>query len=623
MTAVRSDYFVDKTKLIKVLFERRNDEHVVFHGPKRFGKTVNMDMIRTFIEIETDENGYIADRLKLTKRNVFEKLAIGNDKKVFQEYFAAFPVIKFSFNIAPRSYDHFIRRFAHMISTEYRRQKRNHFFHGYGVDNPKSAYANNTQLARLFEKYAMDPDQVPESELLNAGNALANLLYDIFNRPAILLIDEYDVPIRLALLNPNVEDDDASKIIDFLAEFLKSLVKSGHKLVERSLLTGITRVGSTYTHEINNLNFYRIFDDPHIAPYYGFTREEVIHLTKKFSVEDKIDLMTDYYDGFKIDKDSSMFCMQSVLKFLASGKLCSYWNPFDHYFDSFFEFEQMGSYFDENIDKEISCVMKEKIEKDDLLTLKKYIKRDNFTEYRSPTFYLILQILVDEGAFTIVRRVGQERTFIKITNIEIKQQLIRKMYTTKFYLKKFNTPEDLLQKYIISAASLKNDNSSFIQFKKSINALLNLMKPSKEIGMQEVLCQALRTESKKSPLSEIVYVDSGVRVKNVTRKQSKSENHDSSKTTTSILDCLYVLDYGSEETGIILELKYKQESSRLALTQILDRQYYKTFDQDLKRRNVFNIKTEVFIGIHYDPTANKTSLSYLWNDRDLKKAQHV
>nr|XP_018914162.1 PREDICTED: uncharacterized protein LOC109042052 [Bemisia tabaci] len=203
-----------------------------------------------------------------------------------------------------------------MITREYERQKRNHFFHGFGVNNPKSAHTNNTILVRLFEKYTTDPEQISYFGLLDAGAALATLLRSVFNRRAILLIDEYDGPIRHALLNPNVTNGNATKINDFLAEFLKKLVKSGQRLVERSLLTGITRVGSTYSLEINNLKFYRIFDEPKIAPYYGFTREEVIHLSKKFSVEDKIDLMTDYYDGFKIDEGSSMFCMESVISFL-------------------------------------------------------------------------------------------------------------------------------------------------------------------------------------------------------------------------------------------------------------------------------------------------------------------
>lgn len=141
--------------------------------------------------------------------------------------------------------------------------------------------------------------------------------------------------------------------------------------------------------------------------------------------------------------------------------------------------------------------------------------------------------------------------------------------------------------------------------------------------MQSALCGALQAEALKG--KGISFVNVGGRVKNVPRKQSKSENHKRSELTTSIYDCLYVVrnDQQPEDTASILELKYRKESSRLALTQILDRQYYKTFDQDLQKRNIFNITAEVLIGIHYNPSANKTSLSYLWNDRDLKKAQHV
>nr|XP_018905672.1 PREDICTED: uncharacterized protein LOC109036152 isoform X2 [Bemisia tabaci] len=487
MEAIESPYFVDKTKLIRQFFESRSERHLVFHGPKRFGKTVNMNMIQNFIEIQTDENGHIANRNNLTKRNVFEKLAIGQDKEVFKEYFAAFPVIHLVFDMASESFDEFLGKFAIMIKKEYDRQGLTHFFNRGNYVFPKPTFANDPELVRMYKKYTIDPQKLTELELSNAGYELATLLYKNFGRRVILLVDEYDTPIIQALLNPNVLNDDADKIIKFLTTFLKSLVTSSKGIIERSLLTGITRVGSTYTLGINNLKFYRIFDAPQIAPFYGFTREEVIHLAKTLSVEDKIDLMTDYYDGFKIEKGSFMFCMESVNSFWASGKLIKYWNPFNHYFDSFFEFEQMGSYLVENMDKVITIDLKDKIEKNDFLTLKKYIQRKNFTEYYSPTFYLILQILVDEGAFTIVRRSGRKEADIKITNLEVKEQLFDKIYTTAFILKKFTTSKDMLEKYARSAIIVENDKSRFIGFKNAISALLNETKPLNEADMQGAL----------------------------------------------------------------------------------------------------------------------------------------
>nr|XP_018911965.1 PREDICTED: uncharacterized protein LOC109040463 [Bemisia tabaci] len=625
MDTVESRYFVDKSNLIRTFFDFRGNEHVVLHGPKRFGKTVNMNMIQEFVEIETDENGHTADRSNLTKWNVFKKLAIGQDKEVFREYFAAFPVLHLVFDMTFTSYDDFLDKFAIVIKKEFKRQGSRHFFNGGNYVSLKPAFANDPELVRIYTKYTIHPENLSKVELFVAGYELATLLYRRFRRRVIVLIDEYDAPITQATLNPDISNDDAEKIIDFLTTFLKSLVKpSKAGVIKRSLLTGITRVGSTSSIGINNLMSYRIFDHPKIAPYYGFTREEVIHLTKKFSVEDKIDAITDYYDGFKTEKGSSMFCMESVISFLDSGKIIPYWDPFGRYFDSLFEYEHLGGYLDANMDKVITINIEDLIEKEDFLLLKKYIKRKNFTEDRYPTFNLILQMLVEEGAFTIVRRFGWKNAHIKIPNLEVKEQLFDKMYTTEFLLKKFMISKDILEKYARSAIIIENDNSRFIGFKNAISVLLNQTKPLNKADMQGALCGVLQGHASIVSKSGILYVSKGGRVKNVPKKQSKSENHDMSELTTSKYDCLYVFrNLRSGDVGILLELKYKKESSMLALTQILDRQYYKTFDQDLKKRNIFNITTEVLIGIHYDPTANKTSLSYLWNDRDLEKAQHV
>lgn len=296
-------YYIDKTKLLEQLLEKWGKVNL-FTRPRRFGKTLNMSMLRYFFEIGTDES-------------LFDGLYIKNNKKICEEYMGKFPVIFISLkNVEGLDFETALYRFVEIIGRE---AERFYFLlHSEKLTvNEKERYKT---LIRLDNgRYSMDVNI-----LASALRLLSELLYKHYGKKTIIIIDEYDVPLDKAFQNGYYREmvsliramfGDALKINDFL---------------QFAVLTGCLRVSkeSIFT-GLNNFKVLSIADT-RFDEQFGFTDEEVQTLLESYGLLEHISETKEWYDGYHFG-DADVYCPWDIINHV--DRLCgepdakpqSYW----------------------------------------------------------------------------------------------------------------------------------------------------------------------------------------------------------------------------------------------------------------------------------------------------------
>ena len=289
----QNSFYIDKTDLIRAWWESQDDITLITR-PRRFGKTLNMDMLKCFFSNQYADRG-----------DLFEGLSIWNEAK-WQALQGTYPVLFLSFAAVK----------ADQLS-EVKKQI-------------------NMQIARLYEehRYLLDGDLLSENEKAMyrsvsmymedaessfSINLLCQYLYRYYGKKVIVLLDEYDTPMQEAYVHG---------YWDAFTSFLRSLFNATFKsnpYLERAVLTGITRVSKqSIFSDLNNLNVITTTSDEY-ATYFGFTEQEVFQALEEFGLADKKELVKQWYDGFTFGSHTDIYNPWSITNYLDKKKIGAYW----------------------------------------------------------------------------------------------------------------------------------------------------------------------------------------------------------------------------------------------------------------------------------------------------------
>lgn len=278
-------YYIDKTRLIEQLLDSWGKVNL-FTRPRRFGKTLNMSMLRNFFTVGTD-------------KTLFDGLHISQRRDLCDEYMGRFPVVSLTLKgVDGLTFEKAKNKLLKLVALE---ADRFDFLKNSDklTDNEKQRYG---ALVRMQDgKYAMDEDT-----LESALQTLSELLYRHYGQKVIILIDEYDVPLDKAYQNGYYREM-VSMIRSLFGEALKT-----NEFLQFAVLTGCLRVSkeSIFT----GLNNFRIFSitDARFDEQFGFTEDEVEKMLKDYHLEAYLAEMKEWYDGYHFG-DADIYCPWDVI----------------------------------------------------------------------------------------------------------------------------------------------------------------------------------------------------------------------------------------------------------------------------------------------------------------------
>ncbi len=278
-------YYIDKTGLIEQLLDSWGKVNL-FTRPRRFGKTLNMSMLRYFFETGTD-------------KTLFEGLHISQRSDLCEEYMGKFPVVSLTLKgVDGLTFERAKNKLLKYIALE---AERFNFLKNSDklTDNEKQRYG---ALIRMQDgKYVMDEDT-----LESALQTLSELLYRHYGQKVIVLIDEYDVPLDKAYQN-----DYYREMVVMIRSLFGEALKT-NEFLQFAVLTGCLRVSkeSIFT----GLNNFKIFSitDSRFDEQFGFTEDEVEKMLKDYQLETHLASMKEWYDGYRFG-DADIYCPWDVI----------------------------------------------------------------------------------------------------------------------------------------------------------------------------------------------------------------------------------------------------------------------------------------------------------------------
>ena len=278
-------YYIDKTKLIEQLLDNWGKVNL-FTRPRRFGKTLNMSMLRCFFEIGAD-------------KTLFDNLYISQRKDLCEEYMGKFPVVFLTLKGAEG--DTFEKAKTKLIKLIALEAERYNFLKNSGrlTENERERYC---ALIRMHDgKYLMDQDT-----LESALQTLSELLFRHYGQKAIILVDEYDVPLDKAYQNGYYRE-----MVSLMRALFGDALKT-NEFLQFAVLTGCLRVSkeSIFT-GLNNFKILSI-TDVRFDEQFGFTEDEVEKMLKTYHLEDHLPEMKEWYDGYHFG-DVNIYCPWDVI----------------------------------------------------------------------------------------------------------------------------------------------------------------------------------------------------------------------------------------------------------------------------------------------------------------------
>lgn len=278
-------YFIDKTMLIRDILDN-GSKVILFTRPRRFGKTLNMSMLKRYFEKTEENNSYL-----------FNDLAISGAGEYYKKYIGQYPVISISLkSMKQPTFDTAFEQFKNIVISEFER-------HDYllSSDNLKP------RQRKVFED--IYSDKADDSVYFTALKILSDCLKSYHTKNVIILIDEYDVPLENAYFNGFYDS-----MTNLIRSVFESVLKTNDSL-EFGILTGCLRISkeSIFT-GLNNLSVHSVTDNS-FASYFGFTESEVKEVLEYYNLSDCFDEIKKWYDGYLFG-ETEIYNPWSVLKYI-------------------------------------------------------------------------------------------------------------------------------------------------------------------------------------------------------------------------------------------------------------------------------------------------------------------
>jgi len=283
-------YYIDKTNFIEEI-GKNVGKTLLFTRPRRFGKTLNMSMLKYFFDIKNKEEN----------KKLFQNLYI--EKSDFFEEQGAYPVVYISLKgIKADTWENCLSGIKTLLRELYEE---------YSFIKEKLSLSEQIEYDKIWLKKE-------DGEYRNALKNLTSFLYEYYKKEVILLIDEYDSPLINAY-----EYGFYDEAVLFFKVFYGEALKTNPYL-RMGIMTGIIRViKAGIFSDLNNLKVYSILEKEY-SDFYGFTQEEVEKALKNFNIEYELPEVKAWYDGYRFG-NSDVYNPWSILNFIQSEELRPYW----------------------------------------------------------------------------------------------------------------------------------------------------------------------------------------------------------------------------------------------------------------------------------------------------------
>ncbi len=293
-TIVSNNYFyIDKTDFIREWWEN-GDSVTLITRPRRFGKTLNMNMVEKFFSLDYGGRSDLFENLNIWKEEKYRKLQ------------GTYPVIFMSFaDVKETEFPSARKAICRNIKKLYNR-----------YDFLLKSDCLNEDEKDMYKKISPEMENYIASDSIRA---LADYLQRYYGKKPIILLDEYDTPMQEAYVHGYWEE-----IVSFIRNLFNSTFKT-NPYVERAIMTGITRVSKeSIFSDLNNLEVVTATSDKY-AENFGFTQEEVSDALKEFDLSGQEEEVKLWYDGFIFGEKTDIYNPWSILNYLDKKRFSTYW----------------------------------------------------------------------------------------------------------------------------------------------------------------------------------------------------------------------------------------------------------------------------------------------------------
>ncbi len=304
------NYYVDKTELMYELVEETDNEVTLFTRPRRFGKTLMVSMMENFFDIRKDS------------RKLFEGLQITRHRTFCENWLNQYPVLFIS--LKDIEAETFQDAYAMLkvrladVCKEY--------------DDLKNNMRVNPFDAEIFVR--LEAQTCNLADVKNALKTIMRMMYAVYGKEVILLIDEYDVPLAKASEKDTAVNQFYSSMLDVMRGMMGTALKDNEYL-KFAVITGCLRIAKeSFFTGTNNFAPYSVLDED-FSQYFGFSEREVSELLSAANCEEKADVIKEWYDGY-VFGNSYVYCPWDVMNYIAAltkrknAKPKNYWKNTSH-----------------------------------------------------------------------------------------------------------------------------------------------------------------------------------------------------------------------------------------------------------------------------------------------------
>ena len=528
-------YYFDKTKFIDEIV-KDGAKVKLFARPRRFGKTLNMSMLKYFFDIKEGQEN----------RKLFKDLYIEKTES-FREQ-GQYPVIFLSLkDLKATTWEEMERKIIITLSD---------FFSEYEyLLNELTGVSFENLKNIIYKKSTID-------DLTTALKFLTKILYEKYNKKVVVLIDEYDSPLVSAYINGYYE-----RAKNFFKTFYSTVLKDNSYL-QMGVLTGIIRViKAGIFSDLNNLRTYTILSDDYTDSY-GLTEEEVEKSLKDYGIEAEISKVKDWYDGYKFG-DSEVYNPWSIINFLRFKELRAYW-------------------VDTSGNDLINDVLK-KMTKDTVKALEKLFDGEGLRQNISGTSDLsklldeneLWELLLFSGYLTIEEKIDQKNYILRLPNKEVKE-LFKDSFLEKYFGRgnklsdlmealtenRIEDYEESLQEILLTSVSYNDTKKGNEAFYHGLIMGMGLYLEGEYItksniesglGRYDFLIEP-KNKSKRAFIMEFKSTDSIEKLEEVSKealKQIEDKKYDVSLKQNGIKEIIYI---GIAFCGKQIKISYKEKS---------------------------------------------------------------
>ena len=291
---IKNYYYIDKTMYIKDIIDN-SSKVVLVTRPRRFGKTLNMSMLKYYFDCRQKDN-----------RKLFNGLKIMEQEEKYTSKLGAYPVIYLTLKDAGlMTYEMMIMQLKTIMMELFYEHKE--------LLEGEMSEGERTIFNKILSANATDVD------LLNSLKMLSKIMYQYYDKPVMLLLDEYDVPLQNAYVEGYYDE-----AVKFFKTFYGVTFKDNPYL-EKTVITGVSRVAKESIFSgANNFKVYTVLDNE-FADDFGITEQEMDKVIEDFEVQDDKEEIKRWYDGYKIGNVEGIYNPWSIINYLNKKELMPYW----------------------------------------------------------------------------------------------------------------------------------------------------------------------------------------------------------------------------------------------------------------------------------------------------------